>query len=134
VKFAFIWGVTSLDMKTSVRCAPFIFEVEKWSEGGRIWYMNDMEERSRTYFLISVSFVLTLFLCREDKCSLFPRDVPNRKTPDPSSCLLSCGVNMRAYEAQYFNMYFAFLLPCSLSFCFYPYFFHSRTLRQVVGC
>jgi len=52
VKFAFIWDVTYLDMKTSVRCASFIFEVEKQSEGGRPWYMNDMKERSRTYFLI----------------------------------------------------------------------------------
>ena len=97
MRFAFVWGVTSLDMKSSVRCAPFIFEVEKKSEGGRTWYMNDTKELSRTYFLMSVSLVLRLFLCRKDKCSLFPRDVPNRTTSDPSSCLLSCGVNMRAY-------------------------------------
>jgi len=59
--------------------------------------MSDMKERSRTYFLMSVSLVLRLFLCREDKCSFFPRDLPERTTSDSSYCLLSCGVNMRAY-------------------------------------
>jgi len=130
VKVAFIWDVTSLDTEDFVKMRSLHLRSRKV-----IWgYTNDIKERSRTYSLISVSLVLRLFLCRKDKCSLFPRDVPNRTTSGPSSCLLYCGVNMRAYEKQNFSMYFAFLLQCSLSVCFRPSFFYSHMLSQVVGC
>jgi hypothetical protein len=49
-----------------------------------------------------------------------------------SSCLLSCGVNMKAYGTQYFNMYFAFLFPCSLSFCIHPSFTYSESGRGLL--
>ena len=77
--------------------------------------------------------LLRLLSCLEDKWSYFLRNVPSCTASELFSCLLPCGVNMKAYGTQYFNMYFAFLFTMFIILLFPSLFFFPTHSESGLG-